>query len=76
MVSKETETIISDRKRISMNTGVSKKFCISIIGIQAIVQLSQDAPNKFIYACLIVGVVVVFKITQVVKDYLMKGEEK
>lgn len=59
-----------------MTTGVSKKFCISIIGIQAIVQLSQDSANKFWYACLVVGVVVVFKITQVVKDYLMKGEEK
>ena len=59
-----------------MNTGVSKKFCISIIGIQAIVQLSQDAADKLIYACLIVGVVIVFKITQVVKDYFMKGEEK
>ena len=58
-----------------MNTGVSKKFCISIIGIQAIVQLSQDAPSKFVYACLVMGIVVVFKITQVAKDYLMKEKE-
>ncbi len=58
-----------------MSTGVSKKFCISIIGIQAIVQLSQDSPNKFKYACLIVGVVALFKVTQVAKDYLMRKKE-
>ncbi len=58
-----------------MSTGVSKKFCISIIGIQAIVQLSQDAPNKLVYACLVMGIVVIFKITQVAKDYLMKKKD-
>ena len=48
--------------------GVSKKLCISIIGIQAIIQLSQGATNKFWYAGLIFGIVVIFKITQVYKD--------
>lgn len=54
--------------------GVSKKLCISILGIQAIVQMSTDAENKLIYACLIVGIVVVYKGVQALMDWLNRGE--
>lgn len=44
--------------------GVSKKLCITLIGIQAIVHLSQDAPEKLLYACLVAGVVIIYKLVQ------------
>ena len=48
--------------------GVSKKLCISIIGIQAVIQMSGDSEDKFCYAVLIVGIVVVYKIIQFLID--------
>lgn len=52
-----------------MNTnGVSKKLCISIIGIQAIVQLSADEESKILYALLITGIIALFKIVQYLLD--------
>ena len=47
-----------------MSTGLSKKLCITLIGIQAIVHLSLDAPEKLWYACLVAGVITVYKLVQ------------
>lgn len=47
---------------------MSKKLCLSIVGIQAIVGLSADTPDKFWYAVLVLGVVVVYKVIQAVLD--------
>ncbi len=54
-----------------MTSGVSKKLCISLLGIQAIVQMSNDAAptDKIWYALMIVGIVAVFKIIQAVMDW-------
>ena len=54
-----------------MVNGVSKKLCISIIGIQAIVQMSNDAVpgDKIWYAALIVDIVIVYKLVQAVSDW-------
>ena len=51
-----------------MDNGVSKKLCISIIGVQAIIQMSQDAPEKFKYALLVAGVTVFYKVLQYLID--------
>ena len=48
--------------------GVSKKLCISIIGIQAIIQMSDGSVDKFRYALLIAGVIVVYKVIQFLID--------
>ena len=52
--------------------GVSKKLCISIIGIQAVASLAADQESKILYALLIVGIVALFKIVQ----YLLDREDK
>lgn len=49
-------------------TGVSKRLCISIIGIQSIVHLADDTANKLWYGVMITGIVIVFKIAQVLSD--------
>lgn len=49
--------------------GVSKKLCITLIGIQAIVHLSQDSTDKLKYACLIAGLVVIYKAVQAFLDW-------
>jgi hypothetical protein len=45
-------------------SGMSKKLCITMIGIQAIVHLSQDAPDKLWYAGLVASVVIFYKLVQ------------
>ena len=57
-----------------MTPGVSKKLCITMFGIQAIVHLAEGAERKLMYACLVAGVVVVFKIVQGLSDFY-KGKE-
>ncbi len=52
--------------------GVSKKLCISIIGVQAIIQMSQDATDKLPYAMMIAGIVVTLQVIQVFKDWKVK----
>lgn len=58
--------------------GVSKKLCITMIGIQAIVHMSQDVDNPYHYACLIAGMVIVYKLVQcridVIKTKFGKAE--
>lgn len=51
--------------------GVSKKLCISIIGVQAIVQMAADATatDKFRYALLITGIVILYKLVQAFMDW-------
>jgi hypothetical protein len=44
--------------------GVSKKLCITMIGVQAIVHMSQDAPDKLWYAGLVAAVVIFYKLVQ------------
>ena len=62
-----------------MNTGVSKKLTITMIGIQAIVHLSQDAPDKLYYAGLVAAVVIIYKLVQcridVMKSKYSKQED-
>lgn len=55
------------------DNGISKKLCISIIGVQAIIQMSQDAPDKFKYALLIAGVIVFYKMLQFLIDRKKKS---
>jgi hypothetical protein len=45
-------------------SGMSKKLCITMIGIQAVVHLSQGVENPYRYAGLIAGMVIVYKIVQ------------
>lgn len=51
--------------------GVSKKLCISLIGVQAIVHMSNDASaeDKIWYAVLVLGIVVVYKCVQAFVDW-------
>jgi hypothetical protein len=35
-----------------------------MIGIQAVVHMATDAPEKFPYGCLIVGMVIIYKLVQ------------
>ncbi len=51
-----------------MDNGVSKKLCITVIGVQAIIQMSADAPEKFKYALLVAGVIVFYKTLQFLID--------
>ncbi len=44
--------------------GMSKKLRITMIVVQAIVHLSSAAENKFWYACLIAGIVIIYKLVQ------------
>ena len=48
--------------------GVSKKLCISIIGIQAIVQMANGAEDKFKFAILIAVVIAMYKVVQFMLD--------
>ena len=47
-----------------MTNGVSKKLCVTMFGIQAILYMSQGSDDKLFFACLIAGVIVVFKVVQ------------
>lgn len=51
--------------------GVSKKLCISLIGVQAIVHMSADAPeaDKIWYAAMVLVVVIVYKCVQAFLDW-------
>ncbi len=51
-----------------MDNGVSKKFCAVLIGVQAIITMSQDAAEKFKYALLVAGLVVFYKTLQFLID--------
>ena len=44
--------------------GMSKKLCISLIGIQAIVNLAPNDESRVYYACMITGIVVIYKVVQ------------
>lgn len=44
--------------------GVSKKLCIAVVSITAIVKLAEDAPNKLPYAIGVVVICVVYKVIQ------------
>ena len=44
--------------------GVSKKLCITLIGVQAVVHLAQDAPDKTRYAVMVAAMIVVYKLVQ------------
>jgi len=61
-------------------SGVSKKLCITLIGIQAVVHMADDATEKFPYGCLIVGMVIIYKLVQcridVIRSKFGKQEEK
>jgi hypothetical protein len=52
--------------------GVSKKLCITMFGIQAIVGMAQGTDDKIFYACLIAGVVAVYKVVQAIIDWKSK----
>jgi hypothetical protein len=52
-----------------MNNGVSKKLCITLIGIQAIVQMAEGSPEKFKYAALVAGLIVIYKAVQAFLDW-------
>lgn len=60
--------------------GISKKLCITLIGIQAIVHMAQDAANPYPYACLIAGLIVIYKLVQcridVIKSKYGKNDEQ
>ena len=49
--------------------GVSKKLCLTIIGIQAIIQMSDGSEDKIYYALIIAGLVVLYKVIQGVIDW-------
>ncbi len=49
---------------------MSKKLCIVMIGIQAVVHLSQDEPNKIYYAGLIAFMVATYKLVQMRIDVI------
>lgn len=51
-----------------MDNGVSKKLFIVVLGLQAIIQMSVDAPEKFKYALLVAGVIVFYKTLQFLID--------
>jgi len=55
-----------------MSVGISKKFCVTILGIQTIAQMSAKCENPFKYACLIAGIIIVYKAAQIFKDVWMK----
>ncbi len=57
-----------------MDNGVSKKLCITVIGVQAIIQMSADAPEKFKYALLVAGVIVFYKTLQFLIDRKKNGK--
>jgi hypothetical protein len=44
--------------------GVSKKLCISLIGIQALVHLAPEDPSRVYYGLMVMVIVVVFKLVQ------------
>lgn len=44
--------------------GVSKKLCIAVVGIAAIVSLADGAPNKLPYAISIAVICIVYKAVQ------------
>ena len=44
--------------------GVSKKLCISLIGVQALVHLAPEDASKVYYGIMITVIVVVFKLVQ------------
>ena len=58
-------------ERGSKMNGVSKKLCISLIGVQAIVHMSNDVPaeDKIWYAVLVLGFVIVYKCVQAFVDW-------
>ena len=47
-----------------MNTGVSKKLCIAVVGISAISDMSNGAINKLPYMAGIAAICIVYKIVQ------------
>lgn len=47
---------------------MSKKLCVVIIGVQAIIQMSEGAAEKFKYALLVAGLVVFYKTLQYLID--------
>ena len=55
-----------------MNNGVSKKLCLTIIAIQAIIQMSNGSEDKIYYALIIAGLVVVYKVVQALIDWKTK----
>ncbi len=49
--------------------GVSKKFCICVLGINTIIGMSGGVEDKTMYAAMILGIVVVYKVVQAVIDW-------
>ena len=54
--------------------GVSKKLCIAVVGIAAISDLADGAPNKLPYAIGIAIICIVYKLVQGYIDS-RKGKE-
>lgn len=64
----------SVQKGLPMSNGISKKLCVTIVGIQAVVKLSEGAANKLYYAAGVVIICIVFKLVQTWLD--RKGQTK
>ena len=50
--------------------GVSKKLTITMIGIQAVVHLAQDAPDKTRYAGMVAVMIIIYKLVQMRIDVI------
>jgi hypothetical protein len=61
----------------SGTNGISKKLCIAMMSVQAIVTLAGTGDDdKFKYAILVAIICVVYKVAQVVSDFLRRKQEK
>jgi len=52
--------------------GMSKKLCISIIGVHAIIAMAADSEDKLPYAIIVAGLCVIYKLTQGFIDWKRK----
>ena len=57
-------------------TGVSKKLFITVVCIQAIVQLADGAEDKWPYAIVVCCMFGMYKLAQTFLDWSKNGKEK
>ena len=59
-----------------MNGGVSKKLFITVVCVQAVVGLADDAEDKLKYAIIIGIIFLIYKVSQTIIDRSKNGKEK
>ena len=59
-----------------MSNGVSKKLFITVVCVQAVVGLAEDAQDKLKYAVIIGIIFLIYKVAQTFIDWSKNGKEE